>query len=228
MLIIDEIGRGDVSTIFGELVTLIEPDKRAGACNALSVQLPLSGEKFTVPGNLYLIGTLNPSEPSSTTTDDILHRRFEFSEMLPDASIIRGDDQLGTMPDGENGRIDLRALMLTINQRIEFLAGAPHRLGQAYFVHIQTYQALLHSIRSRILPQLQQLFDGDWRKIQLIFKDVLADGRPNVPQVIAHENLYSAKVLGFDHAEMEEQLRFWIPPDQELTPDAFRKVYSDL
>ena len=125
VLVIDEIGRGDVASIFGELVTLIEPDKRSGGANPLAVTLPLSGEPFAVPDNLYIIGTLNSSDPVDPQSSDILQRRFEFDERCPEASLIRGDDQLGTIPDGEGGRIDLRALMMTINRRCAIPNSAP-------------------------------------------------------------------------------------------------------
>jgi hypothetical protein len=228
VLIIDEIGRGDVAQVFGELVTLIEPDKRSDGKNALSVALPLSGESFSVPGNLYIIGTLNSAEPINPTNADILHRRFRFDELSPDASLIRGDDQLGTIEDGEGGRIDLRSLMLTINRRIEYLAGSEHRLGQGFFMSIRTYDDLLHAIRSRVLPHLKSVFEDDWRQIQLIFKDLLSDGKPNEPQVIGHEDLRSETVLGLSLNEADLRTRFWVTTDRELTPDAFRKVYSEF
>jgi len=227
VLIIDEIGRGNIAQIFGELVTLIEPDKRTGAANALNAVLPISGESFSVPDNLYLIGTLNSADPVEATNADVLHRRFEFEELSPDASLIRGDDQLGTIPDDEGDRIDLRLLMVTINRRIEFLAGREHRLGQGYFMHIRSYDDLLQAIRSRILPHLRALFVNDWRKVQLIFRDVLSDGQPNIPQVIGHEDLNATTVLGFELDEFHEQTRFWVTPDRDLTPEAFRKIYSE-
>jgi hypothetical protein len=227
VLIIDEIGQGDIAQIFGELVTLIEPDKRANGTNPLSVTLPLSGERFSVPGNLYLIGTLNSADRLDAHSSDLLHRRFQFDELLPDPSLIRGDDQLGTIPDDEGGRIDLRSLMITINQRIEYLAGPEERLGQGYFMDIRSYQDLLRTIRARILPHLRALFEDDWRRIQLVFRDVSGDGTPNGPQVVSHEELTGSRVLGFDLKDAEPRTRFWLTPERDLTPAAFRKVYSD-
>jgi hypothetical protein len=224
VLIIDEIGHGEVATIFGELVTLLDADKRIGASNELRVQLPISGEQFGVPANLYLIGTMNSADPIDPAQRDILNRRFELLELAPDPSLIRGDDQLGTIPDEEGGRIDLRALMNTINRRLEYLAGREQRVGQGFFMQIRTYADLLHAVRSRMLPHLKALFDNDWRKVQLVFRDVLDDGHPNRPQVIGHESLDDS--LGIEHQDAASRARYWISTDQDLSPDAFRKIYS--
>lgn len=227
VLIIDEIGRGDVDEIFGELVTLIEPDKRTGASNAVTVTMPLSGEQFSVPPNLYLIGTLNSADTLSPGRTEILNRRFQIDELDPDASMIRGDDQLGAIPDGEGGRIDLRSLMLTINRRLEMLVGPEHRLGHGYFMDIQSYQELMTVVRTRVLPHLRTLFNSDWRKVQLIFKDVLKDGQPNSPQVVSHEELCVESEFGVELDRDFPRVRYWMTPERDLTPDAFRKVYCD-
>jgi 5-methylcytosine-specific restriction protein B len=227
VLLIDEMGRGDTARIFGELITLIESDKRAGASNAMSAVLPLSGERFDVPANLYLIGTLNSADATRALRDHTLRRRFEFEELMPDASLIRGDDQLGTIPDGNGGRIDLRALMDTINRRIDFMVGREKTLGHAFFMHIRTFEDLLRSLHHQVIPQLREILEGDWYRIQLIFKDVLGDGRANRPQIVAHEWQTSASVLGVSHEDIDDQIRFWITAAHELTPEALRKVYHE-
>jgi 5-methylcytosine-specific restriction protein B len=228
VLIIDEIGRGDVDGIFGELVTLIDKDKRAGAPNALTVTLPLSGEQFSVPSNLYLIGTLNSADPLCSNRADILNRRFQIMELEPDESLIRGDDQLGSIPDCEEGRIDLRSLMLAINRRLEYLVGQEYRFGHSYFMQVQSYEELVDVIHTRVIPRLKKIFNNDWHKIQLIFRDIREDGKPNLPQLVSHEAVCMKSEFGFQLDEETPRCRFWVTPERDLNPEAFRKVYSDL
>ena len=159
--------------------------------------------------------------------DNALLRRFELEELIPDASLIRGDDQLGTIPDGHGDRIDLRALMDAINRRVDFLAGRRKMLGHAFFMHIHSFEDLLRALHHQIIPQLRETLAGDWSRIQLIFKDVLGDGRPNRPQVIGHESQSCASVLGIDYKDIGDQIRFWVTPPDEMTPDTLRKVYRD-
>ena len=121
---------------------------------------------------------------------------------------------------------DPRSLMLTINRRIEYLASRDHLFGQGFFMAIRTYDDLLNTIRARILPHLRVLFDDDWRKVQLVFSDIRAGGDPNQPQIVGHEKLQASSVLGFEAEDLGARTRYWITPDRDLTPEAFRKVYS--
>ena len=95
-------------------------------------------------------------------------------------------------------------------------------------MQIRSFEDLLQAIRARILPHLRTLFDDDWHKVQLVLSDVNLSGAPNVPQIVAHEEMDPANVLGFAADEMAERTRYWITPDREMTPDAFRKIYSEL
>lgn len=226
VLLIDEIGRGNTAEIFGELITLIEADKRAGASHNTNAILPLSGEMFDVPANLYLIGTLNSSDDAGSLGDSVLRRRFEFEELMPDASLIRGDDQLGTISDGKGDRIDLRALMDTINRRLDFIVGRKKMLGHAFFMHIHSFDGLVRALHHQIIPQLFDTLEGDWSRMQLIFKDLLDDGQPNHPQVIRHERQTSASVLGIDQQDIGDKIRFWVTSLDDMTPDALRKIYQ--
>ncbi|MEE3591218.1 AAA family ATPase, partial [Pseudomonas aeruginosa] len=123
VLIIDEINRGNVSRIFGELITLIEQSKRAGAEEALSVVLPYSKQRFSVPQNVYLIGTMNTADRSLAGLDIALRRRFEFREMPPRPELL---------DDVRIGGLNVGQLLRTMNQRIEVLLDRDHCLGHAY------------------------------------------------------------------------------------------------
>ncbi|MFP7635194.1 AAA family ATPase [Pseudomonas veronii] len=165
VLIIDEINRGNVSRIFGELITLIERSKRAGADEALSVVLPYSKQRFSVPSNVHLIGTMNSADRSLAGLDIALRRRFVFKEMLPDHQLLKG-----VLVEG----IDIGVLLQMMNQRIEVLLDRDHCLGHAYFIPLKAEPSLelLESIfRNQILPLLQEYFFEDWQRIQWVLND---------------------------------------------------------
>lgn len=156
VLIIDEINRGNVSQIFGELITLIEEDKRLGKNEALEVILPYSKEKFGVPANLYIIGTMNTADRSVEALDTALRRRFSFVEMMPDKNIF---DTLNISD------ADLRKeVMLKINQRIEVLLDRNYVLGHSYFIK----ENFKNSFENEIIPMLQEYFYNDYGKIGLV------------------------------------------------------------
>ena len=162
VLIIDEINRGNISRIFGDLITLIEDSKRAGAEEALSVTLPYSKEEFSVPQNVYLIGTMNSSDRSLTGLDIALRRRFTFIEMPPKPELLNNVNVEG---------IDIQQLLTVINQRIEVLLDRDHCIGHANFMSLkkQPNLATLSSIfKQKIIPQLQEYFFDDWSKINMV------------------------------------------------------------
>ncbi|MFG6468381.1 AAA family ATPase [Roseateles sp. BYS87W] len=165
VLIIDEINRGNISRIFGELITLIEPSKRAGAEEALEVVLPYSKMPFSVPSNVYLIGTMNTADRSLTGLDVALRRRFEFREMPPRPGELKGINVEG---------IEVDRLLDTMNQRIEALLDRDHRLGHAYFMPLReqrTLARLEQVFRNQVLPLLQEYFFDDWQRIQWVLND---------------------------------------------------------
>jgi hypothetical protein len=167
VIIIDEINRGNVSQIFGELITLIEEDKRLGKEEALEVTLPYSKDKFGVPANLYIIGTMNTADRSVEALDAALRRRFHFEEMKPKPHLIKTESKSGKVNGIVDG-IDLETLLTTINTRIEKLIDKDHRIGHSYFLKVHDLASLLHSFKNEIIPLLEEYFFGDFGKIGLV------------------------------------------------------------
>ncbi|TBV25684.1 hypothetical protein DMZ43_12165 [Meridianimaribacter sp. CL38] len=158
-IFIDEINRGNVSAIFGELITLIEKDKRRGAINEISIELPYSKKKFSVPSNLDIYGTMNTADRSVEALDTALRRRFEFKEMMPNVDVIEGL---------EVEEVLLSEVLETINKRIELLVDRDHTIGHSYFVNANTKEKLAHAFNNKIVPLLQEYFYGDYGKIGLV------------------------------------------------------------
>lgn len=169
VIIIDEINRGNISKIFGELITLIEPSKRLFTKNdehPKKVTLPYSKKRFGVPKNLYILGTMNTADKSIALLDSALRRRFSFTEMLPNPKVVEENISI------EN--IDVKSLFETINSRVEFLIDKDHTIGHSYFLKIknnQTIEALALIFKNEIIPLLIEYFYGDFEKIQLVLGD---------------------------------------------------------
>ncbi|HID0741370.1 TPA: AAA family ATPase [Campylobacter jejuni] len=161
IIIIDEINRGNVSKIFGELITLIEPSKRIGEKEELKVTLPYSGEKFGVPKNVYIIGTMNTADRSITSLDTALRRRFEFVEMMPDVSKLSMDCE----------GINLQELLKAINTRIEYLLDREKTIGHAFFVSVENLNDLKSIFQNKIIPLLQEYFYNDYALINAVLND---------------------------------------------------------
>lgn len=165
VLIIDEINRGNVSRIFGELITLLEKDKRKGQAEELSVVLPYSKESFSVPSNVYVIGTMNTSDRSLASIDLALRRRFKFIHVLPDPSLL-GDVKIAG--------IHLAHLLARMNERIEVLLDADHLIGHAYFMPLLnggSLKDLGDIFRTQIIPLLGEYFFDDAQKICWVLND---------------------------------------------------------
>lgn len=162
VLIIDEINRGNISKIFGELITLIEPSKRLGENEELKIKLPYSKDEFGVPKNLYILGTMNTADRSIAMLDIALRRRFNFIEMPPKYNLLKSD--IGD----ENEKIDLQELLKAINNRIEFLLDKDHLIGHSYFVNVKTFDDLKEIFKNSIMPLLQEYFYDDFEKIRFV------------------------------------------------------------
>jgi hypothetical protein len=222
VLIIDEINRGNVANIFGELITLLEDDKRAGRPEALTVKLPYSKEDFTVPENLYLLGTMNTADRSVEALDTALRRRFSFTEMRPDAGVIRQQvGENGVIGEGDNA-VDVAQILEVLNSRLEQLLDHDHCLGHALLLRIADLEGLRAAFQRNILPLLQEYFFGDWGKIGLVlgpkFVEVV---KANAPGRVA-----LAKLPGYDSSGLQNKPLYRLLDVHTLAAEAFRSIYT--
>ena len=207
VLVIDEINRGNIARIFGELITLIEPSKRAGADDEAVAILPYSRKPFSVPGNLYLVGTMNTADRGIALLDSALRRRFDFVEKMPNVQHIEINEDI----EGVNGRDMLRA----INDRITVYLDREHQIGHTYLLGVKTIDRLKEAFQRRIVPLLQEYFYDDWAKIRSVL-----NGNPFI-----HERLIEASIPG-DRPERPVFEVLAQDDEQWTQADSYQQIYT--
>ena len=235
-IFIDEINRANISKVFGELITLLEKDKRLTWNEKDNVwegefrlKLPYThSEKsdaplFGVPNNLYVIGTMNTADRSIALMDAALRRRFEFEELMPDSTLLENSDISG---------INLSSVLEAMNRRIEILYDRDHIIGHSYLMDIHNFEELKKRFRTKIIPLLQEYFYGDWKKVQIVLGDLhpIERDENDEPQLRRNALIvkkpvprsgYIGKVLG---DEIDGEYRFCIA--RTITPESIRKIYE--
>ena len=205
VLVIDEINRANISKVMGELITLLEEDKRQGASNEVAVTLPHSGDeqKFTLPPNLHILGTMNTADRSIALIDTALRRRFQFEEMAPKPELL-------SVVDGAN----LPAVLKTINERLEYLYDRDHLIGHAWLMNLSTKAEVDDIMRRKVIPLVAEYFYDDWRKVRAVLgnTDDFVRGEPLAPPP------------GLDDEDVEERFRWTVRDD--FAADAYRRLIS--
>lgn len=213
VFIIDEINRGNISKILGELITLLEPSKRKGSPEELETILPYSKEKFSVPNNIYIIGTMNTADRSIAIMDTALRRRFHFIEMCPQESLLDGIFVEG---------IDIKALLSTINERIEYLFDREHKIGHSYFIGLKNNNSLdklAEIFKYSVVPLLQEYFYDDYEKIAIILGE-----HSNIRHsqfITKMDKPFNCTIEGLSDIE-----HYKINEDSFTCIDAYKSIYS--
>lgn len=216
VFIIDEINRGNISKIFGELITLIEPTKRIGQTEGQKVRLPYSQKLFGVPNNIYLIGTMNTADRSIATIDTALRRRFNFKEMLPDAEVLDGiyvED------------VSIKDIFIKMNKRITVLFDREHTLGHAYFLPLKdapTIETLADIFENSIIPLLQEYFYEDYEKIRMVLGDNQKDSEDK-QFITIEENDYN-DLFGDTDYDFDEMSTYKINSFALTNIEAYRSI----
>ena len=223
---IDEINRGNISEIFGELISLIEVDKRQGMANELSATLPYSKEPFVIPSNVNIFGTMNSADRSIGAIDIALRRRFKFIPMAPDSKII--SDELrrnGIDPNNVDG-IDIVKLFDMMNSRIELLLDRNHMLGQALFLSVRTDRDIVNIMTDKVVPLLEEYFFSDLQKIQLVLNDLDETGELRENAIYKHNTLAVDGLFDYIGDYLLEDKKHYIV-NPEINPESLKHIYGE-
>ena len=204
VLIIDEINRGNVSKIFGELITLIEPTKRLYSNpseNPTAIMLPYSNTYFSVPKNVYIVGTMNTADRSITNLDTALRRRFSFKEFPPNPSILNKH-----IIKKNNSNIELDKVLRVLNQRIEYLLDKDHQIGHSYFMKIHSWEDLCDVFKNNIIPLLQEYFYNDWVKISQVLGDTESFNKLEDERFLLKTKITAEKLFGRDFNDEDREI----------------------
>lgn len=223
-IFIDEINRGNISEIFGELISLIEIDKRAGEPGALSVVLPYSKTFFSVPANINVYGTMNTADRSIAKIDVALRRRFEFKPLLPNTEIIEREMNLQGLDAYNIDGVDLIALFNTLNSRIELLLDSQHLLGHALFLGVKSAEDIASVITSSVIPLLEEYFYEDVQKIQFVFNDLDDTGDLRTNSIYLSDEIEADKFFSYtgDYI-IDDKKRYHI--SKSITIESLKQIY---
>ncbi len=224
-LFIDEINRGSIAEIFGELISLIETDKRKGQYCELETILPYSKKPFSVPSNLDIIGTMNSADKSIAGIDIALRRRFEFVNRPCDYDSLKNTISAnGIDPNNVEG-IDIISLLKALNQRLELLLDENHIIGHAYFIKVKSAADIIDVIRNKIIPLLEEFFFDDLQKIQLVLNDLDENGELRTNAIYTHKELDVEKILPFvGDYDIENKKTYKL--NEEISVESIIKIYQ--
>ena len=207
VFIIDEINRGNISKIFGELITLIETTKRAGKEECISTKLPYSNEEFTVPDNVYIIGTMNTADRSIALMDTALRRRFKFEEMLPNYDLLED-----IFVEDKGTKVNIGAMLKVINERIEYLYDREHTIGHAVFLELKennNIDKLENIFKKSVIPLLQEYFYEDYEKIRIVLGDNAKDEDEQfISAVSIPEDVFEGNIGDLDIPEKKYTIKY--------------------
>ena len=224
-IFIDEINRGNIAEIFGETISLIELDKRLGKENELLVTLPYSKEKFGVPENLDIYGTMNSADKSTTSLDMALRRRFEFKKIEESRStLVKAYQNKGADATNIDG-INIVKLVEMLNDRIELLLDENYKLGSAYFIGLVTILDIIEVLKIKIIPLLEEYFFDDLEKIQMLFNDLDENGELKENAIYQHKILEPSNLFCYiGENDIEERKRFLI--SKTISFESIKKIYE--